>query len=255
MALPEVTLAEKAYHLILDQILRGTLSVGITVSRVKLAEQFVMSLVPVGGALKRLEFEGLVKSRRRAGIRVRVPTAEEIREVHEVRKALECQTARPCAERMTFQEVLELKRLAEDLDALFATAASKESDKDFLYAVGKYHIALHMKIAECARFKSLRSAIEKSHVLVFRWIYDRASGNEVSPSNSHQELVAHIVEESPQEAEDAMRAHVQQSLETVKRGINQLQAGSWRLKRPRRVRPEIKESCASRDGVSARSRS
>jgi DNA-binding GntR family transcriptional regulator len=248
--LSEVTLAEKAYHLILDQILRGTLSVGVTVSRVKLAEQFGMSLVPVGEALQRLELEGLVESRRRAGTRVRVPTAEDVREVHDIREALECQAARMCAERLTFEEVLELKRLAEDLDALFATAASKESDEDFLFAVGKYHIAFHMRIAECARSESLRSAIEKSHVLTFRWIYDRASGNQISPGSSHQELVAHIVEGPPQEAEDAMRAHVRYSLGTVEHGIAQLQAGSWRLKRPRRVKAEVKEGCASRDGPS-----
>jgi DNA-binding GntR family transcriptional regulator len=231
----EVSLAEKAYHLILHQILRGSLSVGVSVSRRKLARQFGMSLVPVAEALQRLELEGLVESRPRAGTRVRVPTAEEVREWLELREALECQSARLCAERVTFQEVLELNRLAEHLDTLFAAAATKDSDKDFLFAVRRYHIDLHMKIAQCARSEPLRSAIEKCHILTFNWLYDTLARGQTPPPDFHQALVARIVERSPQEAEDAMRAHVRYGLGTIERGIHQLQAGSWRVKRPRKT--------------------
>jgi DNA-binding GntR family transcriptional regulator len=232
--LSDLSLAEKAYHLVLDQILRGSLSVGSSVSRRKLAKQFGMSLVPVAEALQRLELEGLVESRPRAGTRVRVPTAEEVRERFELREALECQSARLCAERVTFQEVLQFKRLAEYVDTLFATGATKGQDKDFLFAVQKYHIDLHMKIAECTRSESLRSAIEKSHILTFNWLYDTTSGRQSLPLNFHQELVAGIVEGSAQEAEDAMRAHVRYGLEDVERAIGHLRTKSWRVKGPRK---------------------
>lgn len=229
------SLAEKAYHLILDQILRGSLSVGASVSRRKLAEQFGMSLVPVAEALQRLELEGLVESRPRAGTRVRVPTVDEVRTRFELREALECQSARLCAERATFQEILQFKRLAEQVDTLFVAAGTKGSDRDFLFVVQKCHVDLHMKIAECARSESLRAAIEKSHILTFNWLYDTASGRCGLPHNFHQELVARIVEGSPQEAEDAVRAHVRYGLETVRRAIAQLEIGSWRLEHPRKI--------------------
>jgi GntR family transcriptional regulator, rspAB operon transcriptional repressor len=112
------SLAERAYHLILDQMLRGSLPVGSVLSRRKLAEEFQMSLVPVAEALQRLEIEGLLESRPRAGTRVKVPSSDEIRERFELRQALECQSARLCAERSTFQERLELRRLAVNVDAL-----------------------------------------------------------------------------------------------------------------------------------------
>lgn len=232
----DVSLAEKAYHLILDQVLRGGLPVGFAVSRRKLAEQFGMSLVPVAEALQRLELEGLMESRPRAGTRVRVPTPEEVRERFELREALECQSARLCAERVTFQECLDFKRQAEHVDAFFSRVATEEFDKDFLFAVQKYHFDFHMKIAECARSESLRSAIEKSHVLTFNWLYDTASGRQILPPNFHQNLVVAIVKGDTQEAEDTMRAHVRYGLETVQRAIEQLQAQSWRLKRPERTR-------------------
>ena len=244
--LSKLSLAEKAYHLILDQILRGSLSVGSSVSRRKLARQFGMSLVPVAEALQRLELEGLVESRPRAGTRVRVPTAEEVRERFELREALECESARLCAERVTFQEVLQFKRLAEYVDTLFATTARKGLDKDFLFAAQKYHIDLHTKIAECARSDSLRSAIEKSHILTFNWLYDTTSGRQSLPPNFHQELIARIVEGSPQEAEDAMRAHIRYGLDDVERAIGQLQAESWRVKGPRKATVGKKEVVLAR---------
>src|SRR5690242_4974613 len=111
LTLREPSLADKAYHLILDQMLRGSLSAGSVLSRRKLAEQFRMSLVPVAQALQRLEIEGLLESRPRAGTRVKIPTPDEIRGRFELREALECQSARLCAERSTFQERLELRRM------------------------------------------------------------------------------------------------------------------------------------------------
>lgn len=230
--LSEVSLAEKAYHLILDQVLRGGLPVGSAVSRRKLAEQFGMSLVPVAEALQRLELEGLMESRPRAGTRVRVPTAEEVRGRFELREALECQSARLCAERASFQEGLELNRQAENVDALFNRAGTEKLDKDFLFAVQKYHVDLHTKIAECARSESLRSAIGKSHVLTFNWLYDTASGRQALPHNFHQDLIATIVKGNAQEAEDKMRKHVRYGLRTVQHAIEQLEAQSWRLPRP-----------------------
>src|SRR5205823_6040077 len=104
----QLSLADRAYHLIMDQMLRGSLPVGSVLSSRDLARQFEMSLVPVAQALQRLEIEGLVESQPRAGTRVKVPNADEIRERFELRQALESQSARLCAERATFQERLEL---------------------------------------------------------------------------------------------------------------------------------------------------
>jgi DNA-binding GntR family transcriptional regulator len=137
---------------------------------------------------------------------------------------------------VTFQEILQFKRLAEYVDTLFATAATKGLDNDFLFAMQKYHIDLHAKIAECARSESLRSAIEKSHILTFNWLYDTTSGRQSLPPKFHQELISRIVEGSPREAEDAMRAHIRYGLDDVERAIGQLETKSWRAKRPKKTK-------------------
>lgn len=190
-----------------------------------------MSLVPVAEALQRLELDGLVESRPRAGTRVRIPTVDEIRQRFEMREALECQSARLCAERITFHERLELKRAARHVDALFSRTASEEADRDFIFAVQKYHVDLHMKIAAYARSEALRVAIEKSHVLVFNWIYDTASGRRALPPGFHHQLVEAIVAGDPENAETIMRSHIRFGLQAVLQAIEPDHRHNWRLKR------------------------
>ena len=226
-----LSLADRAYHLILDQMLRGSLPVGSVLSRRKLAEQFQMSLVPVAEALQRLEIEGLVESRPRAGTRVKVPNADEIRERFELRQALECQAARLCAERSTFQERLELRRLAENVDALYANLAAQTSNDTSGYAVNKYHADLHMRIAEYARSELLKSEIEKNHVLIFNWLYDTTAGRRILPSTFHADLITAIVEGSPQKAEEVMRGHAIYGLKSIQHAMEPLLRENWRLKR------------------------
>jgi len=67
------SLAERAYHLILDRMLRGNLPIGSVLSRRKLAEEFHMSLVPVAQALQRLEIEASWRADRERGPGLRCP--------------------------------------------------------------------------------------------------------------------------------------------------------------------------------------
>src|SRR5262249_62269850 len=61
--------------------------------RRKVAAELGMSFLPVSEALLRLEFEGLLESRPRAGTRVRIPSREDVRGHYVVREALEVQAA------------------------------------------------------------------------------------------------------------------------------------------------------------------
>jgi len=224
-------LVERAYHLTLDQILRGALPLGAVVSRRSLAEQFGMSFIPVTGALQRLEREGLLESRPRAGTRVKIPTPEEVEGRFEIREALECQSARLCAERSTLQERLDLKRSAEHMDLLDVRAVSDGSDQELIFAKDRYHTELHTKIAVYARCEVLKAAIENGHVLVFNWLYNTAAGQMVLPEGFHQQLVEAIASGDPDVAEAAMRAHVRIGVANVMRAVSPESNGRWRARR------------------------
>src|SRR5919197_6280644 len=87
------SLAAEAYNVVRQRIARGELVLGQAVSRRQLAAELGMSFLPVTEALLRLEFEGLLESRPRAGTRVRIPSREDVRGHYIVREALEVQAA------------------------------------------------------------------------------------------------------------------------------------------------------------------
>src|SRR6201989_1356602 len=86
-------LAGEAYVTVRERILRGELAIGQVVSRRKLAAELGMSFLPVSEALLRLENEGLLESRPRAGTRVRMPSREDVEGQYIVREALEVKSA------------------------------------------------------------------------------------------------------------------------------------------------------------------
>src|SRR5678816_3387832 len=77
--LAPASLAAEAYEFVKQRILRGELPMGQVISRRKIAAELGMSFLPVSEALLRLEFEGLLESRPRAGTRVRIPSREDVR--------------------------------------------------------------------------------------------------------------------------------------------------------------------------------
>src|SRR6267154_6755962 len=112
------SLAAEAYQFVKQRILRGDLPMGQVISRRKIAAELGMSFLPVSEALLRLEFEGLLESRPRAGTRVRIPSPEDVRGHYLVRQILEAEAARLFAEVASRGDRLSLQKLAARLDAL-----------------------------------------------------------------------------------------------------------------------------------------
>ena len=214
-------LADKAYLILRDRILKAQLPLGTSLSRRTIALELGMSLLPVAEALQRLESDGLVESRPRVGTRVCDPGPDEIRERYEVREALESQAARLFAKRAGVREKLELQRMAANMDAMFnrCTAAADGDDPDFLYAVHSYHSDLHLRIAEGAACGVLQNAIERNQVLIFNWLFDVAARRPMLPPTFHRDWANAIANGSPEEADRAMREHIQYGLNNVIRSL------------------------------------
>lgn len=223
-----LSLADEAYLGIRNEILRGQLRPGTPLSRRRLARHFRMSVLPVSSALRRLEEDGLVESRARAGTRVRVPTETDVRELYELREALESQSARLFAERATPAQRLELKRLARQVDAQFARLAARPHDAAFSYTVHTQHVQFHMRIAALAGSRLLEQMIERKHVLILNWLFDVSARRTPLPRGFHARLAEALVSGDPQKADAAMRSHVRYGLTEVSGRIHALAATEWR---------------------------
>ncbi len=197
------TLSSQAYRSVRERILRGELSLGDSVSRRKIAAELGMSFLPVSEALQRLEFEGLLESRPRAGTRVRIPSREDVTGHYVVREALETQAARLFAQMATAQERAALKKLAARCDALF-----KKSEH---VAYLQVHERLHRRIAECARCPALCQAIEQTHSLASTWLCVQGPKLE-KLDRPHSDLAEGLCSRDVETASEAMRNHVQISL-------------------------------------------
>lgn len=234
----KISLANRAYLEIRNQILKGELPVGAALSRRKLAEELDISVLPVMEALQRLEREGLVESKPRVGTRVRIPTRQDVEDRSLLREALETQAARLFAGRATPAERRELQQMGRRVDELYAACEQNPGDRDFLFSVNTYHMKLHLRIAESARCPTLRDAIEKEQVLIFNWLFDTAANRRTLGSNFHARLTDALASGTPERAELAMRQHIRRGLREV---LNTLAcagngpASSWRIsKRSRR---------------------
>ena len=202
-AVAPASLAAEAYEFVKQRILRGELPMGQVISRRKIAAELGMSFLPVSEALLRLEFEGLLESRPRAGTRVRIPSREDVRGHFIVREALEVQAARLFAEVATAEDRAEVQRLAARVDAM-------SSSEQSLYLPA--HEKLHRRVADGARCPALSLAIEKTHALASTWYCVAREDSEQSTMRRHQELAEVLIVARPDEAAEAMRAHVNRGM-------------------------------------------
>lgn len=199
------SLAAEAYSVVRRRILRGELAMGQVISRRKLALELGMSFLPVSEALLRLEFEGLLESRPRAGTRIRIPSRDEVTGHYVVRDALETRAAMICAERATPEERDELLKLALRVDASVTHADRAKYPR--------LHHKLHRRIADCTGCGPLINVIENTNALVTIWLCAIRQPADSASQHRHQALVEVICEGPPEKAADAMRQHLAVSLQ------------------------------------------
>ena len=209
MEVPRASLSLEVYHQLRQEILFGPLTVGTPLSRRKLAESYKVSVIPVMEALQRLESEGLIESRPRVGTRVRVPSAQDIRDQFVLREALEVQGARIFSERSTREEQAELLALAKRLDDLDTDIEQiAEADRrPLLMTQHRLHIRLHMRVIESSQCPPLIHAFEMNQALVFKWLLDLFPWL-TRPQKGHHKLMKTIGAGDPDAAEQAIRGHL-----------------------------------------------
>ncbi len=123
-----VKIGEKAYKILRERIISRELTPGQRLDLGKIESQLGISRTPLKEALNRLALEGLVEIVARRGTYVTDPTAEEIAESFEVRKALEIYAVGWAVEQATDEELRRLGSLVEELGEM-----ARAEDWDALY--------------------------------------------------------------------------------------------------------------------------
>jgi DNA-binding GntR family transcriptional regulator len=234
------TLASKVYESVRRGILSGDLKPGQPMSRRRIATELHTSPLPVASAFQRLELEGFLESRPRAGTRVRALSLDEIRGHFVVREALETQAATRVALLASDSELAHLETLAQELDALSTRRDVKQ------YAAA--HRAFHGQIAAYCQCSALYEAVDQSHGFAMLWLSHVSQPCE--PNARHRELVSAISTREPMNAALAATQHLAFCLARAIETLSSASAnGSSRrpLFRRRRRRPLSAETEAHAD--------
>ena len=105
---------------------------------------------------------------------------------------------------------------AEQMDALFNRCfTGGDNNPEFLYAVHRQHMQLHLRLAECTGCNALFHAIEKNQVLVFNWLFEIAARRPPLPPRFHWELMVAICGGDAEVADRAMRKHIRHGLDNI----------------------------------------
>ena len=217
-----------SYELVVDQI-RRAIRTGRFMAGQKLpperelARQLGVSRTTVREALRVLQGEGLVETRRgRSGGPVVLGDAmspatmrrmvrnrlAEIDDIYDFRGVVETATARLAAQRRTEREAAHLQETLERITALFE--ADMEGDED---APPSRFIAadhdLHLSIAQAARNPMLRKAVEDVRAAMFMPVGAIFTQLHPSANTLHDEIVQAIQRQDPDAAERAMMDHIE----------------------------------------------
>lgn len=112
-ALLSASIAEQLHAILQQRITSGVMAPGSRIDSGAIAAEFDVSRTPVRDALMRLEHERLVETRPRSGSFVVRPTRQDVHEVCQVRKGLEWLATGVAAEKMSLQQIADLRAEAE----------------------------------------------------------------------------------------------------------------------------------------------
>ena len=210
------SLGKQAYAILQERILKGEYPPGSILSKRRLTVDLKMSSPPVTEALKRLENEGLLKTLPRIGARITIPSPADVRCILDVREALECQTARLCNQRATYEQKQELESLARQLDEMMHVEGAPG---DLSTRFRKADRELHLKIAEYSQSARLWELLRQT-LTAYQGLANLVPVRQKPGAAAwHEQLIQTILQKDVREAEEAMRTHVQQALESLLVGL------------------------------------
>ncbi len=202
-------LREVVYEELKKQILAGSITPGMRMMEVELAEDMGVSRTPVREAIRKLEKEGLVTIEPRKGAYASDISVKDIVDVLEVREELEGLSASLAATRITEEELENLKELTEG----YAKAIKNNDMESMIH----YDELFHKSIVKSSGNKTLIkfSATVQELVLRFRYLYyDKFSLYGSMPSE-HMNIIEAIGSGDEKKAREAADTHVRKLKEFV----------------------------------------
>ncbi|WP_304453034.1 GntR family transcriptional regulator [Nocardiopsis sp. YSL2] len=213
---------DRVYGLLREEVLSGRVAPHTRLGEVRLAERFGVSRTPVREALARLHSDGLVE-RRENGFYATVPNLPELRDLYELRVALELRGIARAIEDPSIRHDRGI--LVGELDRWEKLRAEPpEPDPSFVLLDEEFHAALSTASGNRALTDSLVSVNQRIRRVR---MYDFLTGDRITSTiDEHIRIVEHLLADELDLAYRAMHEHVGASmavvLERAQRALTQM---------------------------------
>jgi GntR family transcriptional regulator, gluconate operon transcriptional repressor len=191
--LDQSRLGETVAQMLRRAILSGELEPGTHLVESMFSQRFQVSRAPIREALRELESEGLVESRRR-GVYVKALTPEDVWELYDLRLLLERAAVELAVQRFGEEDIAALR---SHLEAM-ASAASAGKTSEFAEADMRFHAEFFERAGHRRLLRVWQSFSQTFRVILE--ITDARNPDLESVVNDHREILAAIERRDVDEA-------------------------------------------------------
>ncbi len=190
-------------------ILTGELKPGERLMEIHLADRLGVSRTPIREAIRKLELEGLVTMIPRRGAEVAQISAQNLKDVLEVRQALDALGVELACERITEEGLEELKEACEHFAKMTAT-------KDAT-VITKADVALHDVIIRATGNERLQQMISNlsEQMYRYRFEYIKDSSYHTLLIEEHKRIYESIAARDKERAVKEIQTHIENQLKTI----------------------------------------
>ncbi len=195
-------LRDVVFQTLRQAILKGELQPGERLMEVKLADRLGVSRTPIREAIRKLELEGLVVMIPRKGAAVANITEKDTKDVLEVRRTLEMFAVEVACERITREQLTELKNAAKAFEA-----AKGSMD---VIRIAETDMSFHEIIYQATQNERLVQMLNnlRENMYRYRIEYLKDSNYYDSLVKEHEMILAAIESKDKERAGIYMRDHI-----------------------------------------------
>ena len=202
-------LRDVVFNTLRQAILRGELKPGERLMEIQLANKLGVSRTPIREAMRKLENEGLVLMVPRKGAEVAEITEKSLRDVLEVRRALEELSVQLACDKITDEGIEELKKTAKEFEEVV--------DSEDITVVAAKDVVFHDIIYAATDNPKLIQLLNNLREQMYRFRAEYLKRSEFHPQllKEHQEIIEAIINRQKDEAARIMCQHIDNQVEAV----------------------------------------
>ncbi len=204
-------LRDVVFRTLRQGILTGELKPGERLMEIHLADRLGVSRTPIREAIRKLELEGLVTMVPRKGAEVAKISAKNLKDVLEVRVALETLAIRLACERITPEGLEELKQACDNFEQ------TTKNDSMDVTSITKADVALHDVIVRATGNERLTQMIYnlQEQMYRYRFEYIKDTAYHALLIQEHTRIYESIRDGQVDKAVEEITKHIENQLHTI----------------------------------------